>query len=338
MFSGTVSSSAGLRALSKKYGAAALILVLNATAAVYLIGTLIYGIAGLFPDGAALSDISTDMGYLVFMIYNEVAAYAVPLLSFLLIFRRELKESSDPGNFLPSNSYKYVFGSSVLLFLTGWLLATGGGMLTEFLSDFFHTLAGTPEVKTAFSGSMPQNAFRYTVFEVCTCLIAPICEELLYRHILLKPLQKYSDTAAVIVTALLFSLSHFNFDQFLYTLAFGIFLAVIAARSGSVILPTVFHIFNNMLAGIGTYLPETFGDEAVDAFFASVKSINGTFSAVMLFAGFAAAAASVLMGLLRLHNNCNIPVNKQLGTIFSTPAVIISAVLCLALTVFKLYL
>jgi len=63
---------------------------------------------------------------------------------------------------------------------------------------------------------------------------APIVEELFYRGLLLRSLEKrgWPDWAGVVGSATLFGLMHFQVLQFIGLFLFGVVLAVIARRTG----------------------------------------------------------------------------------------------------------
>ncbi len=334
---GTETHTAELKRLGYKYGIAAALLVLNSQFFVPILGAVLYAAASFMPNAAELADRTTDAGYVLFMVYNELASYLLPLLVTGIMFAGEAKRERGVPTFANAEGYKRFFGESLILYITGWFAASCMGMLTSYVSELLNSLFSTPQVHTAFSSQLPMDTMMYVTFEVSTCIVAPVCEELIYRRILLLPLRKYGDFTAAVVTALLFGLSHFNFDQFLYAFAFGFFLAVIAIRSDSVIIPIIFHTINNIIAGITVYLPETFGSETVDAFFASLGGFLETFRAVMLFIAVPAIIAVVLLKLLRLHNNSGIPVKKQLSAILLNPVFLLSVVIILAITVILLW-
>jgi membrane protease YdiL (CAAX protease family) len=78
------------------------------------------------------------------------------------------------------------------------------------------------------------------VLSILVCLGSPVVEELFFRGLLLRALmgkmtdlgQRLSPAAAVVLTALVFALAHFEALQFLGLAAFGVVLGCLAWRTG----------------------------------------------------------------------------------------------------------
>lgn len=327
----------GLQKLAVKYGGAAAIIIVNVTVIQVMLIMVVYAVLGFVPDGSGLLDTGTDAGFLFMLILNEIASYTVPLITLYALFYRELrfeKTIREP----PGLQYNRFFGETALLYVGGMFSASVLGTATNYVSELLNRLLGIPETKTAFSSMMPYNLFTYAVFEVVLCIVGPVCEEIIFRHLLLRPLRRYGDITAAFVTALLFGLSHFNFDQFLYTFAFGFFLAVITLRSGSIIPAILCHMLNNFAAGIEVYLPESFGDTTLDSIFSSLSDVVSLCETIMFYAGIPALILVIITHLLRLKNRSGIPESKQSAIVLSNPLMLVSLVIGLVVTFANLYL
>lgn len=75
---------------------------------------------------------------------------------------------------------------------------------------------------------------------------APIAEELLFRGVLLRPLEKMGKRFAVVVTAILFGLFHGNIVQAPFATIVGLVLGYVAVEY-SIGWAMVLHMFNNMI-------------------------------------------------------------------------------------------
>lgn len=71
-------------------------------------------------------------------------------------------------------------------------------------------------------------------------VMAPICEEILFRKILIDRIRLYGDKAAILVSSVVFGLSHGNFYQFFYAFGIGLVLAIFIFRRGSFAIPSFF--------------------------------------------------------------------------------------------------
>lgn len=327
----------GLQRLAVKYGGAAAVLVANNTVVQIAVLVIIYAVIAAIPGGDTLLDRETDAGFLFLIMLNEVVSYTVPLVTLYALFYRELKFEKTVRE-PPGMLYDRFFGETALLYLGGTFTASCVGIATNIVSGLLNRLFGIPETKTAFSNLMPQDLFCYVWFVAAICFIGPVCEEVIFRHILLRPMRRYGDMTAALMTALLFGLSHFNFDQFLYTFAFGFFLAVITLRSGTVIPAIICHVINNAITVVQVYRPESTGAAALDSVLNSLSDILSLCSVIMMFAGIPALIVIAVTRLLKLKNRSGIPVPKQLAVVLSDPLLIVSVVLSLVLAFADLYI
>lgn len=95
---------------------------------------------------------------------------------------------------------------------------------------------------------MLQDGEPYVIAAVFVMLVAvpPICEELLFRGLVMGNLLPYGRGVAVFGSALLFAAMHQNFSQFLYAFVAGILLGLMYERTRSIWPCTLFHALNNL--------------------------------------------------------------------------------------------
>lgn len=79
-------------------------------------------------------------------------------------------------------------------------------------------------------------------------LLAPVCEELAFRGFILTGLrQRFHPWTAIVLSSLLFAVSHLNVFQFVPMFILGVILGVIATRSRSVLPGMLLHVLYNGL-------------------------------------------------------------------------------------------
>ena len=91
------------------------------------------------------------------------------------------------------------------------------------------------------------------------CVIAPVCEECLFRGLLLNRLRPYGERFAVWASALCFGLFHGNFSQFFYACAIGVLFAGVVLKTGRLRQAMLLHALINfvgtglipLLSGLG---------------------------------------------------------------------------------------
>lgn len=89
-------------------------------------------------------------------------------------------------------------------------------------------------------------------------VIAPIGEELLFRGIVQNLLLKLKmkPWSAILVSALIFSIIHFNFNGFLSRFVLGAALGLAYYKSGNILVPILGHFTNNFVTILISYLAQ----------------------------------------------------------------------------------
>lgn len=141
-----------------------------------------------------------------------------------------------------------------------YLISIAALYLSSFLSvavlNFFGDLLDHP-ISNPISDMLE---FPIPLTLSLTCLAAPICEELIFRKLMLDRLRPYGDRFAVMVSALAFGLLHGNFYQFLYAFALGCVFGYVVLRTGCVWQTMLLHaLINGISAGL-LPLAEHFGE------------------------------------------------------------------------------
>lgn len=82
----------------------------------------------------------------------------------------------------------------------------------------------------------------YLLLAALVTVVAPIVEEVFYRGLMLRAaVNRLGVRLGVVVTSLVFGISHFQLVQLPGLFAFGVVLAVLAVRTGTLGLPIVVH-------------------------------------------------------------------------------------------------
>lgn len=84
-------------------------------------------------------------------------------------------------------------------------------------------------------------------------IIPPICEELLFRGVILQGLKSKGIIFATIISSLMFAIFHLSAEQFIYPLLFGIFLALVMLKTNNIVYCILIHAVNNILSVLSTY-------------------------------------------------------------------------------------
>ncbi len=88
-------------------------------------------------------------------------------------------------------------------------------------------------------------------------IIPPICEELLFRGMILQGLkERFKPFMSVLLTSLLFALMHQSITQFIYPLILGFVLTVVMDKTNNLLYPILIHAFNNITTVTVGFLQE----------------------------------------------------------------------------------
>ncbi len=91
--------------------------------------------------------------------------------------------------------------------------------------------------------------FRLIWIFLITVIIAPIVEEFLFRKMLIDRLIVFGDGAAIVVSALMFGLTHGNFSQMFYCIFIGLIFGFVYVRTGKLRYSVGLHMLFNFMGG-----------------------------------------------------------------------------------------
>ncbi|NDI78723.1 MULTISPECIES: CPBP family intramembrane glutamic endopeptidase [Psychrilyobacter] len=196
----------------------------------------------LFPIGLIIGEFTP----VSFEKLKEIAnLLSEPIFKIILIVVavKKAKKISDNNfriSYLGKLNYKLLL--SVILLMIGyyfWYQSSIGVVtnkipLPEFLEEVFKDMELHPYP---------------AIFSIA--IIAPIYEEIFMRGIILAGLlNRYSPKKAIIISALIFGISHFNIVQSVNATLIGLILGMIYYKTNSLILCIAVHMTNNIFAMI----------------------------------------------------------------------------------------
>ena len=200
----------------------------------------------LVDDHFSIGTLSPFVQAVINAAFSIAFLYVVPMAASAFILKRPLKNSPNRVYARP----KY-FGKAMGMFPAGYGLAMAVRLLSIWIGSFFARGTGIGDSFHATEGMFeaPDMATAVLTF-VQLAVIAPIFEELWFRGLVLESLRPYGNGFAIFVSAILFGLTHSNFEQFFYAVAIGVFLGYIAVSTRSIITTTVMHSMFNSISGV----------------------------------------------------------------------------------------
>lgn len=95
--------------------------------------------------------------------------------------------------------------------------------------------------------SYPLTTGNYFISLISMVILPAIAEELLFRCLIFKGLQKSGNLFAITVSSLMFALFHLSLEQTIYPILMGLVFAVIMCYENNIIYCIVVHLANNFI-------------------------------------------------------------------------------------------
>jgi membrane protease YdiL (CAAX protease family) len=171
-------------------------------------------------------------------------AYLTLLAALLLAF-------GGPAGLRDRLRFRFTSFVDLAVALVAWLAALIiGGLVTAVLSP----LLGQPQSNTVSLLGQSFDPLFVVVIVPTVCLLAPVCEELLFRGVLFGWLVGHVPVpVSVIVTAAVFAGAHLLPTLFPVLFVFGLAATVVRARTDSTLNSFAMHATQNTFAVAATY-------------------------------------------------------------------------------------
>lgn len=218
---------------------------------------------------------------------NEyVAVIVLQLVIFLLPAAFYIKALGlDFGRFRLS-----LFGPGQLLLLISALISlTTGTILIEYYTVGSNSLAQNYDLWGVFISKNEGTVSSAIYLILAYAALPAICEEFVFRGLIIAEYEKRSTTAAVILSSLFFALLHFDIERFPVYFFAGLILAMTLYASRSLVASITVHFCYNMIGIFGRPYLQTLAELGGDKFFMTLLT-----AIFLLFMGIFAADAARL--------------------------------------------
>lgn len=95
---------------------------------------------------------------------------------------------------------------------------------------------------------IPSNIKEYLLSFIVIALTPGICEEVMFRGMIMRTYEVYGRKKAIILSAVLFGLFHFNLQNLLGPIFLGLMFGVLVSKTKSLLSSIIGHIVNNTVA------------------------------------------------------------------------------------------
>lgn len=169
-----------------------------------------------------------------YLLFSLLGVFAVWLFMRKKALLRQLFRKDRSMNIHSFFKCMVIFmGIQVPIVLTDMAVESG-------LNQFGYTAAGGMEMAT--SGSLTITMFLYSSF------VGPLAEEMIYRGFVMRSLEKYGKSFAVVVSSVFFGIMHQNLVQSVFAIIAGLILGYVAMNY-SLQWSMILHVINNCLFG-----------------------------------------------------------------------------------------
>lgn len=146
---------------------------------------------------------------------------------------------------------KKVNGSMVgWCFLVSLISLMGFGNLTNVFLEILQYFGYSSVLGSMTISSFPQ----YIGYLISSCLIAALCEELLFRGVIESGFKKWGIKVAVGFSALIFMLMHGNAEQTVHQFIVGVIVGYVFYKTNNIWIGILIHAFNNFIPITEAYL------------------------------------------------------------------------------------
>ncbi len=114
----------------------------------------------------------------------------------------------------------------------------GLGTLNSLIGKLFN-IESTPFVIN--------SVWEYLAYVLTICILPAVVEELFFRGMVQRTMKPFGAFFSILISALLFSLYHFNVTQLLYQFVFGVIFGGLYYLTKSVLPGIILHFLNNFL-------------------------------------------------------------------------------------------
>ncbi len=204
-----------------------------------------------------LSETGQQFLSLIFTVGAEVLVIYILAKSLHFDLRRLFHPlSHEHGGAYAAKGAFWFLGVNILVsFVTSWFIF--------FIQQITGIIPYSPNLTTP----SPTEPTAMVISILMSVVTAPILEEILFRGIILRSLQRFGNLFAIAVSSCLFGLWHGNMSQAIPLIAASMILGLVAIRTDSVLPCIIIHALNNAVLTIFDLLGYYLTDALLDSLY-----------------------------------------------------------------------
>lgn len=217
-------------------------------------GILLYGFYSFFTNVLQL----THKQFAAFYGWTEIFVNFVLIILFFAVYRWVFQRDRGEKSGLPDakgTAMSLIAGAGISGVSYLWI------MLAKNIPAFQESLSAMEAAnKSIESGSGLELILTVVI-------VAPLIEELLFRGIVFRSLQKvFPAWISIMLSATMFGAYHINLVQAVYATFMGIVAGIIYHKTNRLIYPMIVHAANNFIGAMQSFIPSNAGSLMVDVF------------------------------------------------------------------------
>lgn len=218
---------------------------------------------------------------------------------------------------VPTEKKKLSFLQVLGLISISMTLTLVGSIIGNLIIQWISTFPGTEASNPVSDSTQSTPLWAILLFMV---ILAPICEELLFRRVIINRLRRYGDLPAILISGAIFGVIHGNFSQVFYATLLGFFFGFIYVKTGRLRYSIFLHIFINFMGGAyptmierlaGGEIPSELTPENISIYLIPLLMIMGLYAVYLLSVIGSAFSATSLFNKLRGKTEALVPLTGK---------------------------
>lgn len=217
-------------------------------------GILLYGFYSFFTNVLQL----TQEQFAAFYGWTEIFVNFVLIILFFAVYRWVFQRDRGEKSGLPDakgTAMSLIAGAGISGVSYLWI------MLAKNIPAFRESLSAMEAANKSIEGGSGLELILTVV------IVAPLVEELLFRGIVFRSMQKvFPVWISIMLSAIMFGAYHMNLIQTVYASFMGIVAGIIYYKTNRLIYPMIVHAANNFIGAMQSFIPSKAGSLMVDMF------------------------------------------------------------------------
>jgi len=177
---------------------------------------------------------------MVTVVIQILCLFVLPLMLYCVWFKRKPKHLFEECNYFKINTATIFIslGLGVICFVINIAVSSLFNGMLSFSGYKFYSAGGSGNYST----------WNFLLEVLLVSILPGFCEEFLHRGVLLQGIKHWGFKKAIVISALLFGLIHFNIQQVGYAFVIGLILGFVSVVAKNIYPAIIIHAVNNFIS------------------------------------------------------------------------------------------